>query len=1011
MPNMDAPFVSFFLPLTIPVFLQYLVVCLAVSNINRDKEALLAIKDKIRTDSASSLLKGNWSSRSNNVCEWIGITCSTHHRRVSGLNISSMGLQGQIAPQIGNLSFLISIDMSYNSFKGDMPEEMGRLHRLRYLNLLSNNFRGIPSWIGDLQNLEYLQMYGNQIKLPIPYSLFNISSLEYLSLGSNSIPGSLPANMCDNLPRLASLNLYDNKLEGQIPRSIGRCLALKMLTFEINHFSGFIPKDISNLTKLALLGLGSNMLTGSIPSGIFNMSSLQLLSLDDNELSGTLPIMRLTNLEELLISLNHLDGPIPPSISNSSKLRTIYLSDNNFSGPIPNSIGSLRYLERFMLWSNNFTNNESSELSIITSLTNCKHLLQLSLHNNSLGGTIPASIGNLSSSLVHLDLGEANLKGNIPKEIGNLKNLTSLQLSGNEFTGTLPSTIQNLQQLQALAFTRNKLSGSFPDIICKLPNLFILYMGSNKFSGPLPECLGDMASLGRININNNMFSSILPKSLWNLKYLLYLNISKNHFNETLNPEMTNMEALTTLDLSMNQFTGNIPSGVGKLLKLVSLSLAENKLEGPIPNLEFLNLSANYLSGVIPKSLESLDSLKYFNVSFNKLEGEIPSGGPFQNFTHESFMSNDGVCGGAPRLNLPSCPSNSSSPRPASRKRSKVFIIIFSPLALVALILFISVYVWRTKFRIRTPRTQPEPSVDPTFMRISYFELEQATNGFSESNLLGKGSFGSVYKATLTSGEIYAVKVFHMQHEGAYKSFDQECEVLRNIRHRNLVKVISSCVNLDFKSLVLQYMPNGSLENWLYGENYHLGFLERLNVMIDVAYALEHLHCGHSTPVVHCDLKPSNVLLDIEMVGYVADFGISKLLAEEETFIHTNTLATFGYMAPEYGMEGMVSTMCDVYSFGIVLMEVFTRKRPNNEMFNEDLNLRSWVASATKDNLIAIIDADILDEEEERLKKKLESVSSIIELALNCSEESPQARLNMIEIVSTLKRIKTRFLKN
>ncbi|XWS10105.1 hypothetical protein CRYUN_Cryun39dG0047200 [Craigia yunnanensis] len=175
-------------------------------------------------------------------------------------------------------------------------------------------------------------------------------------------------------------------------------------------------------------------------------------------------------------------------------------------------------------------------------------------------------------------------------------------------------------------------------------------------------------------------------------------------------------------------------------------------------------------------------------------------------------------------------------------------------------------------------------------RVSYQE-HQATNGFSDSKLLGVGSFGSVYQGTLSDGLNIVVKVFNLELEGEFKSFDIECEVLRN-----------SCSNIDFKALVLEFMPNGSLEKWLYSHNHFLDILHRLNIMIDVAFALEYLHHGYTTHVIHCDLKPNNILLDEDKVAHLSDFGIAKLLGEEDSTIHNMTLATIGYMAPEYGLE-------------------------------------------------------------------------------------------------------------
>ncbi|KAK4484215.1 hypothetical protein RD792_011437 [Penstemon davidsonii] len=166
-----------------------------------------------------------------------------------------------------------------------------------------------------------------------------------------------------------------------------------------------------------------------------------------------------------------------------------------------------------------------------------------------------------------------------------------------------------------------------------------------------------------------------------------------------------------------------------------------------------------------------------------------------------------------------------------------------------------------------------------------------------SNLIGKGSIGSVYKGTFSNEICYVVKVFDLDVQGAFKSFDTECQIMRSLRHRNLVKVITSCSNLDFKALVLEYMPNGNLDKWLYSSNYSLNTAQRVGIMIDVASATEYLHQGYSSPIVHCDLKPRNILLDEDMVARVADFGISKLLTHDQRMAQTKTLGTIGYMAP------------------------------------------------------------------------------------------------------------------
>ncbi|KAH9723308.1 hypothetical protein KPL70_007077 [Citrus sinensis] len=270
--------------------------------------------------------------------------------------------------------------------------------------------------------------------------------------------------------------------------------------------------------------------------------------------------------------------------------------------------------------------------------------------------------------------------------------------------------------------------------------------------------------------------------------------------------------------------------------------------------------------------------------------------------------------------------------------------------------------------------------------------------------------GEEHRIWISNGQLMDLMNVTCLVKRAFKSFDSECEILRNVRHRNLIKIISTCCNIDFKALVLEFMPNGSLEKWLYSHNYFLDILERLNIMIDVGLALEYLHHGHSlAPVVHCDLKPSNVLLDENMVAHVSDFGISKLLGEGDgSMTQTMTMATIGYMAPEYGSNGIVSIKCDVYSYGVLLMEAFTKKKPTNEMFTGKTNLRNWVSESLPDRLTEVVDTNLV-REEQNFSAKLDCLLSIMYLALDCCMESPEQRICMTDAAAKLKKIREKFL--
>ncbi|KAH6765286.1 hypothetical protein C2S51_016535 [Perilla frutescens var. frutescens] len=923
--------------------------CLAKRNTSlaTDEPALLALKAHITSD-PYHILTTNWSttnSSTSSVCSWIGVTCGIRHRRVTGLNISYMGLSGTIPPQLGNLSFLVSLDLKHNLFSGTLPQELSLLGRLKYISLTQNKLVGeIPSWLGLLPKLEHL-------------------SLRH------------------------------------------------------NSFTGVIPKEISQLQQLEELQIVDNRLSGTIPDEVFNISTLRFLILSANDLSGSLPTIICHQshvLEDLYLPFNSLSGPIPDSISNCSNLKQISFCFNKFTGFVPHALGKLRLLEDITLGWNNLRSESSSELSFIISLTNCTSLKTLTMDENPLDGIIPASIGNLSSSLEDISLSNCKIRGSLPVGIGNLTNLVGLKLLGNQLSGKIPLSVKHLHKLQGLYLADNNMTGSIAEGLCELPSLVVIYLSQNQFSGSIPQCLGNATSLRDLILASNKLSSSIPSSLWNLKDLLNLDLSSNYLIGFLPPEIGNLEAAIYINLSTNQLSDSIPNTIGNLKNLINLSLAHNTLSGPFPesvgnmiSLVTLDFSNNNLSGSIPKSLETLEYLLYFNVSSNALSGEIPTAGPFVNFSMDSFKGNEALCG-TPRFHVPLCHTV------GHRSNKKFAFSLFILCGLVVLITFAClafIFIRYRKRKRKTTSIMGELVVSTAPQRISYYEILQATQQLNECNLLGIGSFGRVFKGVLTDGITVAVKVFNLQLEAAFKSFDVECEVLRNIRHRNLTKVISSCSNEEFKALVLEYMPNGSLEKWLYSHNYCLDAMQRLKIMIDVASGLEYLHHGYSAPIAHCDLKPSNVLVDEEMTAHVSDFGIAKLFGDGESIMVTNTLATLGYIAPEYGLEGLVSTRCDVYSYGVMLMETFTRKKPTDDMFSEDLSLKRWVESLLLQSPYDVIDANLMiNLDEKELEKNVQCVSLILQLALNCCVESPRDRINMIEAVAELKKIKIRFLQ-
>ncbi|TYG71495.1 hypothetical protein ES288_D05G401400v1 [Gossypium darwinii] len=1051
-----------------------LCLAMTVRNLNFDQFALLEFKDRIAgpknvlpNNWTVSTSVCNWIGVSCGILHKRVIALNLTSMNLRGtipphlgnlsfllsLDLSSNHFYGHLPKELSQLHHLRILQLSYNRLNGEIPSWLGNLQRVRRLKMKNNNFTGtIPETLVNMSNLEILNLGFNQLSGRVPSSIFKISSLKIIDLSSNSLSGSLPNDTCQHLPKLEGLYLSWNELSGNIPSSMGKCSNLKNLSLSNNQLRGIIPKSIGNLTRLQELYLGFNNLEGQIPKEISNLLSLEMLNIQAIKgLTGQIPeeIGNLLSLETLNIkAIKGLTGQIPTSIFNISSLKTIDLSNNSLSGQIPSSIFNSTMLEEIDLFNNSLEGN-------LPPITNAPKLQILLLWRNKLTGNIPNSISN-ASMLQIIDLARNSFSGPIPKTLGNLRhlevfqifdnnlitgsatdhewsflssltncrNLRRIDVSGNPFSGVLPTYIGNLSKsLQFFSAKKCELQGIIPmeiggpisESLCGLERLYEMCLGLNKLHGSIPSCLGNISALRYLCLDSNKLSSTIPSTLWNLKDILEIDLSSNHLHNSHAIDVGNLRSLLKLNLSRNLLKGDILSTFGGLQTLVSLDLSNNILHGHIPesfdgliSLEFLDLCNNNLFGVIPKSLEKLLHLKYFNVSFNRLEGEIPSKGCFSNFSSTSFMKNYALCG-PPRLLVPPCKND-------IHKNSQMIILHAFRYGLPTIGIFVVLIVLTIMYR-RCQRRSTTLTIKDDLLslktprRISHAELSRATNGFEESNMLGSGSFGYVYKGRLSDGMEVAIKVFNLQTEGAFRSFDIECDAMCNIVHRNIVKVITCCSSVDFKALVLDYISNGNLEKWLHSENCFLNIIQRVDIMIDVAVAIEHLHNGHPTPIIHCDIKPSNILLDEDMVAHVGDFGVAKLLGEGEVMKQTMTLATIGYMAPEFGSAGIVSIKSDVYSYGIVLIETFTKKKPTDNVFVEEESIRHWMESSLPKGAIEIADVDLLRREDEYIVVKANCISSIMELALNCSAELPEERKDMKDVVVELKKIKQRLLNN
>uniref|UniRef100_A0ACD5WY49 Uncharacterized protein n=1 Tax=Avena sativa TaxID=4498 RepID=A0ACD5WY49_AVESA len=719
-------------------------------------------------------------------------------------------------------------------------------------------------------------------------------------------------------------------------------------------------------------------------------------------------------------------------------LEFVQLGVNFLSGVIPKCLGAnMKSLTSLALAGAQLEARNDADWGFISSLTNCSMLQTLNLGSNKLGGVLPNSIANLSTNLGYLNLDSNMLRGNIPEGIGNLFNLQQLDLANNFLHGNIPESIGNLGILGLLYLPNNSLSGPIPTILGNLTALYRLVLGQNFLTGPIPSSLRRCPLEVLVLAFNQLFNPI-PKEIFLIATLsVDVELQGNMLTGPFPPEVRNLVNLGYLDVSDNKLSGAIPISLSECRSLEYLNLSGNIFQGTIPasmsqlkGLLVLDVSRNNLSGDIPVFLEDMHGLLTLNISFNNFEGEVPERGLFLNASAALVEGNNGLCGGIPQFNLPLCSSHTSK---KWSHKLVVSISVGSTVLFIILVLFAHRNL-RSKFAKRRV-----PSLHGVqHMRVTYDELVKATSEFSPENLLGTGSFGSVYKGTMMNGDqevIVAVKVLNLQQRGASQSFVAECETLRCVRHRNLVKILTVCSSidfkgLDFKALVFEFMPNGNLDQWLHnhlleeGSQGVLSLTQRIDIAIDVALALEYLHHYKPVPIVHCDLKPSNILLDNDKIAHVGDFGLARFLHQDDTSLPeissgwATRRGTIGYAAPEYGQGNEVSVCGDTYSYGILLLELFTGKRPTDDEFVQDLNLHTHVEITLRDKATNIVDMCLLSSLEEgteittasesATEMRTACITSVLHIGILCSREVPTDRMQIGDATRELIAIRDKY---
>ncbi|CAJ1976265.1 unnamed protein product [Sphenostylis stenocarpa] len=934
----------------------------------------------------------NVTQRGSPHCNWTGVGCN-FKGFVDSLDLSNMNLSGRVSDHIqslsslsffniscnnfasslpislSNLTSLKSFDVSQNYFTGSFPSGLGRAAGLRSINASSNDFSGflpedignatllesldfrgsyfvssIPRSFKNLQKIKFLGLSGNNFTGRIPGYLGELTSLETLIMGYNLFEGEIPAEF-GNLTSLQYLDLAVGSLSGQIPGELGKLTKLNTIYLYQNNFTGKIPPQFGNITSLAFLDLSDNQIAGEIPEELTKLENLKLLNLMTNKLTGPVPekLGELKNLQVLELWKNSLDGPLPPNLGQNSPLQWLDVSSNSLSGDIPPGLCTSGNLTKLILFNNSFTG------SIPSGLANCLSLVRVRIQNNLISGTIPVGFGNLLG-LQRLELAKNNLTEKIPTDITSSTSLSFIDLSWNHFESSLPSDILSIPTLQTFIASHNNFGGNIPDEFQDCPSLSVLDLSNTYIYGTIPESIASCKKLVNLNLRNNHLTGEIPKSI------------------------TNMPTLSVLDLSNNSLTGRIPENIGNC-----------------PALEMLDLS------------------------YNKLEGPVPSNGMLMTINPNDLIGNEGLCGGI----LPPC--SPSMTVTSHRRSSHVRYIIIGFVTGISVILALGAAYFGGRYLYnRWPlynnfiydwfkqSNEDWPWRLVAFQRISFTSSDILTS-MKESNVIGMGGTGIVYKAEIHRPHVtVAVKKLWRSRTDIEDGNDvlREVELLGRLRHRNIVRLLGYVHNERKVMMVYEYMPNGNLGTALHGEQSArllVDWVSRYNIALGVAQGLNYLHHDCHPPVIHRDIKSNNILLDANLEARIADFGLARMMIQKNETV-SMVAGSYGYIAPEYGYTLKVDEKIDIYSYGVVLLELLTGKMPLDPSFEESIDIVEWIRKKKSNKaLLEALDPAIASQ----CKHVQEEMLLVLRIALLCTAKLPKERPPMRDIITMLGEAKPR----
>lgn len=873
---------------------------------------------------------------------------------------------------------------------------------LSALNSLKSNWKNTPpNWTGSDPcggGWEGIECTGSRI-----------TSIVLSGMG---LSGTLTGDI-GNFPELQTLDLSQNNgLTGILPSAIVNLKKLQNLFLVDCNFNGPIPDEIGSLTQLVSLSLASNNFTGPIPPSIGKMSNLFLLDLTDNKLSGTIPVSDGTSpgLDLLLkarhfhLGKNQFTGGIPSNLfSSNMSLIHVLFDSNQLSGSFPSTLKLVQTLEVIRLDRNSLTG------PILFNFTSLPSLSELYLSNNNFSGSMPDLSG--MNVLTYVDMSNNSFNASlIPPWFSSLQSMTSLIMERTQLQGPINATLFSPAQLQSIVLSNNQLNGTL-DLGRNYGSQLLLIDLQNNSIGEFAQGTGYSKELLLLG---NPFCQKMPSSE---QCIVPQQPNSSYATPTENCVARSCNAQQLLSPNCN--CANPITGI---LHFRSFSFSDFQ-NGSYYTLLQAAVMASFKSDQLPVDSISLsvplkDAYDYLEVRLDV----FPSGVYVFNRTGFSVITSQ--LNNITFVKLPDAfgpfffTLNTDNYFTGSNKSSNTGIIIGAAVGgsvLVLLLLMAGVYAFhqRKKADQAAQLMNPFASWDQNkangaaplikgVLSFSFDELKKCTNNFSEDNALGSGGYGTVYKGTLPTGVLVAIKRAKQGSLQGSHEFKTEIELLSRVHHKNLVSLLGFCYQLGEQMLVYEYIKNGTLTDCISGKSgFKLSWTKRLGIAIDSARGIAYLHELANPPIIHRDIKSTNILLDDQLIAKVADFGLSKPLDNNEAHVSTGVKGTMGYLDPEYFMTGQLTEKSDVYSFGVVMLELVTGRKPIEHGSYVVREVKTAMGNKrTKDssNLDAILDP-ALDP-----GKPLKGVEKFIDLAIRCVEELAANRPTMNEVVKELENI-------